>query len=158
MDYKVFSKSSRKSQNSYEWIHSRVSVHLVSSAFSSFSSLPLLLPLARVTNNSASNFIEHIWSPFISAAGEGELALATDALINHDPARQLALEAERWRDGEIQMMRVGYIRYSDMDISPLELRVICRHDQMWSEDGQGRKSKRRRGRWKKKSIPSLVPY
>lgn len=56
--------------------------------------------------------------------------MATEALINHDLARQLALEAQKWRDGEIQREIVGDIRYSDMDISLLELHVICRHDQM----------------------------
>lgn len=72
--------------------------------------------------------------------------MATKALINHDLARQLVLETERWRDGEIQRKRGGNIRYSDMDISLSELCVICRHGQMRSEDGQRKKSERRRER------------
>lgn len=72
------------------------------------------------------------------------MALATKALINHDLARQLVLEKERQRDGEIQRERVGNIRYSDMDISFSEMHVICQHDQMRSEDGQREKSEKRR--------------
>lgn len=45
--------------------------------------------------------------------------VATEALINHDLARQLALEAARWRDGVIRR------RDSDVDIPPFVLRVIC---------------------------------
>lgn len=76
--------------------------------------------------------------------GEEELASATKALINHDLVRQLVLEKERCRDGEIQREGVGNIRYSDVDIFLSEMYVICRHDQMRSEDGQREKNERRR--------------
>lgn len=61
---------------------------------------------------------------------------------------------ERYRERER-----GNIRYSDVDISLSEMHVICRHDQMRSEDGQREKSEGREGvMGEKKNIPSLVRY
>lgn len=45
--------------------------------------------------------------------------MATEALINHDLARQPALAAARWRDREIQREIVRNLSDPDMDISLL---------------------------------------
>lgn len=117
MNHKVFFMSSRKSQNSYEWINPESVFILFHLPSPYFLTLPLLLPLARVTNNSASNFIAgaHL-IPIHFCSGRGRAGVGhwrPDQSRSSTTTCIRAREMEGWRDtdeesGLYKIFRRGY--------------------------------------------------